>query len=225
MMIIEKLEKNKEKGFKNHFDKLNKPIRNQSQLGYRLMNLILYSHLFTYSLSTTKNEKTSSGFSYLDYIIFNWEKIRDILNRMNINIFIFMNLISKDLLNYLDKQKQIENYEELIKVENDIEKIINDKIERNQAKNSKYVLYANNLNKIINNFREDKKNEISITSLIKEIKDPKDYEEEKYPYYKYFIYSDYPTESFLKMILIKKERYQTIDFYLNEEVRKNASNY
>ena len=112
---------------KNHFDKLNKPIRNQSQLGYRLMNLILYSHLFTYSLSTTKNEKTSSGFSYLDYIIFNWEKIRDILNRMNINIFIFMNLISKDLLNSLDKQKQIENYEELIKVENDIEKINNSK--------------------------------------------------------------------------------------------------
>ena len=210
---------------KNHFDKLNKPIRNQSQLGYRLMNLILYSHLFTYSLSTTKNEKTSSGFSYLDYIIFNWEKIRDILNRMNINIFIFMNLISKDLLNYLDKQKQIENYEELIKVENDIEKIINDKIERNQAKNSKYVLYASSLNKIINKFREDKENEISITSLIKEIKDPKDYEEEKYPYYKYFIYSDYPTESFLKMKLINKERYPTIDFYLNEEERKKASNH
>ena len=45
-------------------------------------------------------------------------------------------------------------------------------------------------------------------------------EEEKYPYYKYFIYSDYPTESFLKMKLINKERYPTIDFYLNEEERK-----
>ena len=32
---------------RNYFDKENKPVRDQSQIGYRLMNLILYSHLFT----------------------------------------------------------------------------------------------------------------------------------------------------------------------------------
>ena len=32
-------------------------MRDQSQIGYRLMNLILYSHLFTSVLFTNKKEK------------------------------------------------------------------------------------------------------------------------------------------------------------------------
>ena len=47
----------KRKKTRNYFDKENKPVRDQSQIGYRLMNLILYSHLFTSVLFTNKKEK------------------------------------------------------------------------------------------------------------------------------------------------------------------------
>ena len=52
------LEKEKKRyNTRNYFDKENKPVRDQSQIGYRLMNLILYSHLFTSVLFTNKKEK------------------------------------------------------------------------------------------------------------------------------------------------------------------------
>ena len=43
-------------------------MRDQSQIGYRLMNLILYSHLFTSVLFTNKKEKYvyNENISYLD---------------------------------------------------------------------------------------------------------------------------------------------------------------
>ena len=61
---------------KYYFDIYDKPIRHQSQIGYRLMNLILYSHLFTNVLFTDKNELfADKNMSYLDYIVGNWNKL------------------------------------------------------------------------------------------------------------------------------------------------------
>ena len=51
---------NKEKGLnkidKNNFKKDNKKIRNLSQLSYRLLNYILYSHLFFAKLVTQSDQ-------------------------------------------------------------------------------------------------------------------------------------------------------------------------
>ena len=53
-------------------------MRDQSQIGYRLMNLILYSHLFTSVLFTNKKEKYiyNENISYLYMIKANWKKYR-----------------------------------------------------------------------------------------------------------------------------------------------------
>ena len=111
--IAEKLE-NDSKGLnlskKGHFDKMDKPIRNQSQIGFRLMNLILYSHLFTNTHFKSDEEIFAyEGLTYLDYIKGNWEKLKILLNNKGNNIYIFMLLKFKDLFNFLSKQKQIDN--------------------------------------------------------------------------------------------------------------------
>jgi hypothetical protein len=112
--IAEKLE-NDSKGLnlskKGHFDKMDKPIRNQSQIGFRLMNLIIYSHLFTNAHFKSDEEIfANEGLTYLDYIKGNWEKLKILLNNKGNNIYIFMLLKFKDLFNFLSKQKQIDNY-------------------------------------------------------------------------------------------------------------------
>ena len=61
---------------KQYFDLNDKPIRNQSQICFRLMNLILYSHLFTNILFNDKDELfASENLSYLDYIVGNWNNL------------------------------------------------------------------------------------------------------------------------------------------------------
>ena len=209
---------------KSHFLKSDKPVRNQSQIGYRLMNLILFSHLFTSVLFKSQEEKFNSddGLTYLDYIKGNWKKLKTLLEDKGLNIYIFMNLIFKDLFNLLSNQKKIESYEKLLDIEQQIENLIEDKIVKKTEKNkenvrTKYAVFANFYNKSKEVFREmDPKSKIS---LIKEINSPDTYNDEEYPYYKSFLYSDYPDEAFLKAQLeqLDKEKYPVIDLYLNGE--------
>ena len=230
--ISEKLE-NDSKGVniskKSHFDKMDKTVRNQSQIGYRLMNLILYSHLFTNVLFKNDEEIFVSGeLTYLDYIRGNWNKLKKLLDDKGINIYIFMNLIFKDLFNYLSKQKQIDNYEKLLEIEKEIENIIENKVFKKTEKIkekelTKYAVFANFYNKQKEVFRE--KDPDSKTSIIKEMNSPDTYKEEQYPYYKYFLYSDYPDEDFLKAREeLDKEKYPVIDLYLNREKKKKGIN-
>ena len=208
---------------KSHFDNSDKPIRKQSQIGFRLMNLILYSHLFTNTLFTDKEELFSDGkLSYLDYIIGNWNKLEKLLNEKGVNIYIFMNLVYKDLLNYLNKQKIVYSYSKLLEIEKEIENIIEKKIYQKTIKVKEslytqyeiyYVFYT--LNK--NRFREgDAKSKIS---LVKQIYPSQIYKDEKlYPFYKNFLYSDYLDINFYKEKLeeINKEKFPVVDLYLNK---------
>ena len=231
--ISEKL-KNDSKGIniskKSHFDKMNKPIRNQSQIGYRLMNLILYSHLFTNVLFKNNEEIfTSEGMTYLDYIEGNWKKLKLLLEKEGINIYIFMNLIFKDLFNFLSKQKQIEDYKELLEKEKEIENIIDNKIFKNTEKTkekevTKYAVFGKFYNKQKDIFREKEPN--SKTSIIKEMNTPDTYkDEEEYPYYNNFIYSDYPDEDFLKNREdFVKEKYPVLNLYLNRKKMEKGIN-
>ena len=93
------------------------------------MNLILYSHLFTNVIFKNDDEIfVSDGLTYLDYIKGNWNKLKLLLEENGINIYIFMNLLYKDLFNYLSKQKRIDDYGKLLKIEKEIENIIDNKI-------------------------------------------------------------------------------------------------
>ena len=133
-----------------------------------------------------------------------------------------MNLICEDLCNYLNEQKKIVSYNELIKVEEDIENIIKSKIVYktiiNGLQKTKYDIYAPFYNKNKDKFRDNNPN--TTISIVKENNDHNLYAEKDYPYYKNFLYSDYPNESFLnnKLLEIKEGSYPVIDLYLN---RKN----
>ena len=217
---------------KEFFDKDNKPIRKQSQIGFRLMNLILYSHLFTNVLFTDKEEIFSDEkLSYLDYIVENWTKLENLLEKKGINnIYCFMNLIYKDLCSYLNKQEQIDNYQKFLEIENEIEKIIENKIfkklEKIKDKNySKYSIFLMYYNKNKNKFRE--KDSDSKTSLIKEINSVENYKDEKaFPNYKHFLYSDYLDKNFYKTKLenLDVEKYPVVYLYLNKEKIKAQLN-
>ena len=214
---------------KKFFDIPDKPIRNQSQIAFRLMNMILYSHLFTNVLFNDKPELFTDGKrTYLDYIVNNWDKLEDLLKEKSINnIFVFMNLIYKDLLGYLNNQKIINDYDKLLEIEKEIENIIDNKINKKTEKGkekyySKYEIFQLFYNKNKNNYRV--KDSDSITALIKEINGVENYKDEsKYPYYKNFLYSDYPDNKFYKENLEKKdkEKYPVINIFLERNNNKN----
>ena len=62
---------------RSHFDKIDNPIGNKNQIGYRLMNLILYSHFFTNILFNNKEKLFSDAkTSHSDYIVSNRRKLK-----------------------------------------------------------------------------------------------------------------------------------------------------
>ena len=80
-----------------------------------------------------------------------------------------MNLIYKDLLAYLNKQKIIDSYTKLLEIEKEIENIIDSKIysKSKEAKYIKYEIYSAYYSKYKNKFREKDSN--YKTTLIKQI--------------------------------------------------------
>ena len=106
----------------------------------------------------------------------NWEKLKILLNNKGINIYIFMNLTFKDLFNFLNKQKQIDNYEKLLEIEKEIENIIENKIFKKTEKIketelTKYEVFANFYSKQKEVYREKKNS--------KEMNSPDTYNEEE----------------------------------------------
>ena len=104
---------NKEKGLnkidKNNFKKDNKKIRNLSQLSYRLLNYILYSHLFFAKLVTQSdqfNDYLPKGMTWFECIKECFILLNNELEKKGIKkIDIFMNFIFNDLFNVLNSKK------------------------------------------------------------------------------------------------------------------------
>ena len=138
---IEKLYK-QEKGLnkidENKFKNKNKNIRNLSQISYRLLNYILYTHLFFAKLVTKENDFDKylpEGMTWFDTIKECFALLRNELKNNGIKkIEIFMNIVFSELFNKLHDKECIDDYNELIDFEDDLEKIIQENIEK--AKNS-----------------------------------------------------------------------------------------
>ena len=118
----------------NHTKKDNKIVRDLCQASYRLLNFILYSHLF---FSRLYNEDKTFDDKYLpknrnwgNLIIQLWEllKIELINNGVN-NIEFFMNYIFNDLFKILNENENIKDYQSLKKLEKILNTKIMDKIE------------------------------------------------------------------------------------------------
>lgn len=122
----------------NTFRKENKKIRNLSKISYRLLNYILYCNLF-FAYLYTKNPK------FKDYLPegMTWiTMIKECFNKLKINLKnkgikhleIFMNCIFKDLFFKLHNKMCINNFESLVKFEDELEELINKKCEEAKKK-------------------------------------------------------------------------------------------
>ncbi len=215
---------NKEKGLniidENNFKKDNKKIRNLSQLSYRLLNYILYSHLFFAKLLTSSeqfNDYLPKGMTWFETIKECFILLQNELEKKGIKkIDIFMNFIFNDLFKVLHNRKCINNFEELIEFENELEKLIEDKF--NQAKEK------------IDKFKELEmksiKDQNSGIALLKEIYKKDMYKKTDYPYYEHFYYSDYLDEEYIENILEHKDKneYPILNKYLEYKKKKNDDN-
>lgn len=199
----------------NHLNKHNKIVRDLSQVSYRLLNFILYSHLFLARLLT--DDKTYDNFlpdktkdkKDLDKLKVNkmkwgilinqlWELLKKELNNNGINsIDTFLDYIFNELFIKLNKASCIKEYQGLKKLEKELNTFIKDKIEL-----FKKEYKQNKKDDIVG-----KKDEHFIYYLL--IEKYTDLNFKEYPFYQNFLYSDYLNESYLldKLKLENKEDY------------------
>ena len=200
------------------FEDTNQKVRNQSQIGYRLLNFILYSHLFYANcLGFIKDEDmakyTCDGMNFIQMIEKDWNFLKDALQSKGIQIIqIFINLIFDKLVEKLRSCKIIKTIEERDKFEAEIEQILE------QA----YKDYEN-YSKIykINNEKMLELDKNSMKSLVLETNDVNSYDANEYPFYKYFLMTTYPTkEKFiheLKKVEQFERKYPLIANYIRED--------
>ena len=185
----------KEKGIfktdKNSFKNNNKIIRNLSQISYRLLNYILYTHLF-FARLITDNKKDfdiylPKGMAWVETLNECWIMLKNELVKEEIySIEKFMNYIFVDLFPILNKKENINDYKDLIKFENELESLI-----KNLIKKFKEEINENKKHK------ENKDDPTSLINLLKEKYDSEYYKKEEYPFYEYFYYTDYLNEAYI----------------------------
>ena len=215
---------NKEKGLNkidiNNFKKENKIIRNLSQISYRLLNYILYCHLFfakLFNQSERFDNYLPDGMTWITMIKECFTKLKVELENKGIkNLEIFMNCIFKDLFEKLHNHECIDKFEELITFEDELEKLIQEKCEKSIEE--------------IDNFkqleRDSIKDEKSGIALIKEIYDKSKYNKKDFRFYEYFYYTDYLDEDYIYNILKGKDEdnYPVLSKYLQYKKKNQKKN-
>ena len=216
----------KEKGLiinidKNYYLRDNKNIRNLSQISYRLLNYILYSHLFFARIFTNLesiDKYKPKDMSWGEIINKSFDLLKNELLKKGItSIEIFMNYIFKELFEKLHEKDSIDDYKEFCDFEKDLENIIQEKIEKS-------VEEINKLKKLIEINSIDKNSSIN---LLKEKYDKSNYKKEEYPYYEYFYYSDCLDENYIINNILRdtdKKKYPMINKYLGYNIYKKNEN-
>ena len=199
------------------FKQINLKVRNLSQIGYRLLNFILYSHLFFtnclgfLSEDELKNKYLCDGMTCEEMIMTNWDILKENLEtKYGIRIQIFMNLIFNKLSAKLKRCQLIRTNDEREQFENEIEEIIKDVIKKYPEQSKIYIE---------RNIKGLQLNKDSMRSLVLENFDMSLYDGNEYPFYKYFSMTTYPSEKKLIQELYKiadyEKKYPLLNAYLN----------
>ena len=209
--IIEPLLKKQPHGIskidKITFIQKNKKIRNLSQVGYRLLNFILYSHLFFserlgFINDEFKKQYLYENMTYIEIIKTNWELLKDALFNKGINVIqIFLNLIFDKISNLLKNCPEINTLEQRITFEDSIEKVLEESYKEYEEYSKSYL----ELNSKLHETNKEK-----LKSIILELYDPYEYPEDKFPFLKYFVYTEYPTEEQFINELYKVSNYDNL---------------
>ena len=179
----------------NHFKKENKVIRNLSQISYRILNFILYSHLF-FARLYTDNIKLDyykpDNMKWIDLIRKCWELLKSELSKEEISIEIFMNYIFFDIFNILSREDKITEFQKYISFEDSLEKLITTKKDEFKKKYTKAIKKCNKDDKFFYEY------------LLAE--EYQNVELNEYPFYNYFYYTEYINTDYLLRILNLKEK-------------------
>ena len=224
---------------KNYFIKNNKQIRNLTQINYRLLNFIFYSHLFFgYCIGNIDEFDIKNyliqNMNIIEIIESNWELLNEALKEKNINnIQIFMNIIFSDVSKLIKKCVYLQQAEEREYFENEVEKIITEYIEKYDDFSDKYI----EKNKLQIKYEDYYNIETIISELIPITEDI--YNKKEYPMFKHFIFTNYKSKqdclnhipdknkyTLTYQILINKQEYSLLKYlssfnnfinYINKE--------
>ena len=112
---------------KKHFENIDKKIRGISQISYRILSFILFSHLlFAEELKYIQNQDYQKYLperinNFVDIINKNWDILEIELKKKNINnIRIFLNLIFKDIVELIKNKNTLKTIQERNDLENDL---------------------------------------------------------------------------------------------------------
>ena len=180
--------------------------RNLSIVGYRLLNFILYSHVFYsnclgFIKDDNLNKYVCDGMTCLKMLVENWRLLRNALQSKGIQIIqIFWNMIFPKICEKLKNCKGMKTNEEREKFEEEIEKLLEDSYQEYDKYSQEYL----KLNREALKLDKD-----SIKSLMLENYEIKEYDEENYPFYKFFLMTTYPSKELFINELEKAIKYES----------------
>ena len=225
--ILEKSKFGINKIEKKYFEQTNITIRKLSIIGYRLLNFVIYSHIFFANcLGFISDDKLdnyiSKDMTLINMIETDWNILKDCLQTKGVqNIQVFMNMIFKKLCELLCNCKDIKTSDSREKFELEIEKMLEEEYKNYEEYQKKYLeINKNALDLDIN----------SVKSLVLEIIDENEYDQKNFPFYKLLFMTTYPSIENFKYELIKipnfEQKYPFLNYSLIEENKfKNLIKY
>ena len=198
------------KSDENNFKNDKKIIRNLSQISYRLLNYILYIHLFFARVITDKkdfDQYLPKKMSWIQTISECWNLLKNELQNIKIDsIDEFLHYIFSELFPILSNENILDSYFKLSNFEDKLEKKIQELIKEFKEFGK---------NNLINN--ENNNDKFSTVNLLKEKFTYEYYKREDFPYYEFFYYTNYLSEKYLieKLSHLDKTKYPVLSKYLD----------
>ena len=197
-----------------NFKKKNLKVSSSSPICYRLLNFILYSHLFFshclgYITDKNMSKYICKGLSCIQMLEIDWDILEDLLKSKGVAaVQIFMNMIFDKLIRKLKNYKETKNLEDLKKYELEIETLLEESYKDYAEYYEKYK------EKNIYYLQLDKNSMKLIMLLNSEVT----YYEKQYPFYRLFLMTTYPTKDHfineLKKIPQYEKKYPIMTIYL-----------
>ena len=212
-----------------HFDSL-EFVRNMDIITFRILNLILYSFIFSSYTLKNISEEEIKDYLIKDKSLFwiikeNWELLGISLRERGIeNVPIFINIIFDDIMEKINNLDTVDTIEKLNDFENDINNYIMNVISNKETIEKKINEYKL-INKELNNL-----NPYCLKEIIKSSFDPLVYDQNQYPDIQYYLVSSPQNlETFTKKFNSSKEnakKYFLINLLVNkdQEITKDAIN-
>jgi len=223
--IVNNKDNKNEKGIfinnnQNDFKSDKKIVRKLSQISFRILNYILYSHLFFARLVTDKGSDFKrylpKGMKFTETLNECWILLKNELSKEKIDsIEKFMSYIFSDLFQILNNENKIDNYESLLK----FEKILESNIQKIIKKYKEFSM-DNSLKK------ENNEDKTSFICLLKERYTDMEYDKKEFPFYKYFYYTDYLNEKYIeeKLSHMDERNYPVLKQYLESKKNQPENN-